>query len=174
MEIWFQDECRVGQQNTITRIWAPKGTRPRAIRQRQFTSTYIFGAVCPSKNKASALILPECNTQTFQLHLDEISSQVDQNKHAVVIIDQARWHLAKALTIPANITLLPLPPYSPELNPMEQVWEFKKQRYLANRAFKDYEDILEACTKAWNSFLRIPGKIQSLCTRAWANLANVG
>lgn len=169
-EIWFQDESRVGQQNTITRTWAEKGTRPRIVRQRQFTSTYIFGAACPAEEKAVAMILPECNSYTFQLHLEEISKSVSPGKQAVLIVDRAAWHTSSKLKIPVNITLLPLPPYSPELNPMEQVWLFLKQRFLANRVFDDYEDILEACCSAWNSFLEMPNKINQLCSRKWAQL----
>ena len=97
------------------------------VRQRQFTSTYIFGAICPSQNKSSAIVLPDCNADAFQLHLNDISNQVTEKKHAVLIVDQARWHLATKLEIPSNITLIKLPPYSPELNPMEQVWLLLKQ-----------------------------------------------
>ncbi|MFM7457547.1 MAG: IS630 family transposase [bacterium] len=169
-EIWFQDESRVGQQNTITRTWAEKVTRPRIVRQRQFTSTYIFGAACPAEEKAVAMILPECNSYTFQLHLEEISKSVSTGKQAVLIVDQAAWHTSSRLKIPANITLLPLPPYSPELNLMEQVWLFLKQRFLANRVFDNYEDILEACCSAWNSFVKMPNKIKQLCSRKWTQL----
>ena len=119
----------MGQQNSITRRWAKKGKRPRAKRQRQFLSTYIFGAVCPQLNKASGIIMPKCNSYAFETHLKYISEQVELGKHAVLIVDQAAWHTSKKLNIPSNITILALPPYSPELNPMEQVWQFLKQKF---------------------------------------------
>ena len=77
------------------------------------------------------------------MHLNDISNQVTEKKHAVLIVDQARWHLATKLEIPSNITLIKLPPYSPELNPMEQVWLLLKQRFLANRVFNGFEQIVD-------------------------------
>lgn len=162
----------MGQQNSITRRWAKKGKRPRAKRQRQFLSTYIFGAVCPQLNKASGIIMPKCNSYAFETHLKYISEQVELGKHAVLIVDQAAWHTFKKLNIPSNITILALPPYSPELNPMEQVWQFLKQKFLANRVFQDYDDIVESCSRAWNSFLNMKNKIKELCSRKWTELRN--
>lgn len=132
IEIWWQDESRVGQQGSLSRVWAAKGTRPRVVRQRQFLNTYIFGACCPDKDKGCALILPECHTGMMQLHLDQISKNVEEDYHAIIMIDRASWHTTEALNIPKNISLLPLPPYSPELNPMEQVWQKIKGDKLSN------------------------------------------
>lgn len=168
IEIWWQDESRVGQQGSMSRVWAAKGTRPRVVRQRQFLSTYIFGACCPAKDKGCALILPECTTGMMQLHLDEISKNVEKKFHAIVIIDRAGWHTTEALIVPSNITLLPLPSYSPELNPMEQVWQKLKHGSLSNRIYKNYDEIVECCATAWNSFVDGEGNIKSLCSRAWA------
>ena len=168
IEIWYQDESRVGQQGSMSRVWAVKGTRPRVVRQRQFLSTYIFGACCPDKDKGCALILPECHTGMMQLHLDEISKQVEEDYHAIIIMDRASWHTTEALNIPKNISLLPLPAYSPELNPMEQVWQKLKGDHLSNTVFKDYDDIVARCSKAWNSFCDEDGNIERLCSRAWA------
>ena len=169
IEIWWQDESRVGQQGSLSRVWAAKGTRPRVVRQRQFLNTYIFGACCPDKDKGCALILPECHTGMMQLHLDEISINVEDGFHAVIIIDRASWHTTEALNIPRNISLLPLPPYSPELNPMEQVWQKIKSDSLTNTTFKNYDDIVEKCAKAWNSFCDVDGNIKQLCSRSWAS-----
>ena len=168
VDIWFQDEARIGQQGTTTRMWAKRGTRPRAIKQLQFTNAYIFGAVCPSQNLSSAIIMPHAMTLSMQKHLEEISKVVPKGRHAVIILDRASWHTTKKLNRPENITLMPLPPYSPELNPIEQVWQFLRDRYLANRCFSGYDDILESCANAWNKFTRIAGIIKSMCTRNWA------
>ena len=167
IEIWWQDESRVGQQGSLSRVWAAKGTRPRVVRQRQFLSTYIFGACCPDKDKGCALILPECHTGMMQLHLDEISKNVEKEFHAIVLMDRASWHTTEALNIPSNLMLFPLPPYSPELNPMEQVWQKIKGDNLTNRVFKNYEEIVESCSKAWNSFCDVDGNIEKLCSRSW-------
>jgi len=168
VDIWFQDEARVGQQGRTTRIWATKGTRPRAFKQLQFTNTYIFGAVCPSKNLSAALIMPYVGTVSMEKHLEEISKKVAPGRYAIVIIDQASWHMTKDLKIPKNISLLPLPPYSPELNPCEQIWQFLRDRYLSNRCFNGYDDIVDACTYAWNQFISLPDKIKTMCSRSWA------
>lgn len=170
IEVWWQDESRVGQQGSLSRVWAAKGTRPRVVRQKQFLSTYIFGACCPEKDKGCALILPECTTGMMQLHLDEISKNVEKKHHAILIMDRAGWHTTEALIIPKNITILPLPSYSPELNPMEQVWQKLKHGSLSNRVFKNYDEIVKSCVVAWNSFCDEEGNIKSLCSRAWAQI----
>ncbi|MCK6650637.1 MAG: IS630 family transposase [Bacteroidia bacterium] len=170
IEIWWQDESRIGQQGSLSRVWATKGTRPRVVRQKQFLSTYIFGAVCPDRDVGCALILPECNAGMMQIHLDEISATVRKGYHAIVLMDRASWHTTETLNIPENISLLPLPPYSPELNPMEQVWQKLKKSYLSNTAFKDYDSIVEACCNAWNVFCDQDGAIKNLCSRSWAQI----
>ena len=119
LEIWFQDEARVGQQGTLTRIWAERGTRPRAPRDTRYIWSYIFGAVCPERAEAAALIMPHADTQAMSAHLAEIAKTVASGAHALLILDGAGWHGSAELEVPDNITLLKLPPYSPELNPME-------------------------------------------------------
>jgi len=89
VEVWFQDEMRVGQKNKLTYRWARKGTRPRAILDQRTQSTYLFGAVCPEHGTGAALVLPFCNTAAMQLHLDEIATKVTAGAHAIVILDQA-------------------------------------------------------------------------------------
>jgi hypothetical protein len=121
--VWFQDEMRVGQKNKLTYRWARKGSRPRAIHDQRTQSTYLFGAVCPERGVGAALVLPTCNTEAMQLHLDEIATKVAPGAHAILILDQAGWHGAKALGVPSNISLLPLPPRSPELNSQENIWQ---------------------------------------------------
>lgn len=92
IEVWWQDESRVGQQGSLSRVWAAKGTRPRVVRQKQFLNTYIFGACCPEKDKGCALILPECCTGMMQLHLNEIEKNIEEGHHAIVLMDRASWH----------------------------------------------------------------------------------
>jgi hypothetical protein len=152
----------------LSRVWASKGTRPRVIRQKQFISTYIFGAVCPQEDKGCALILPAANTGMMQIHLDQISGQIKENCIGLIMMDRASWHTTEALNIPENIRLMPLPAYSPELNPVEQIWQQLRKIKLSNTNFKSYEDIVDACCEAWNCFCDEEGNIQSLCTRSWA------
>lgn len=116
------------------------------------------------------MVLPFANHEGLNEHLREISAHVPQGRHAVVVQDQAGWHHKIDLQIPSNISILHLPPYSPELNPQEQVWQHLKDKYLANRVFQDHNDIVDACCRAWNSFAQMPEFIQSLTTRDWANI----
>ena len=168
VELWFQDEARIGQKNSLTRVWGQTGSRPAAPKDLGFASDYLFGAVCPSQGKAAALIMPVCNTTAMNHHLSEISSQVASDAHAVVILDRAGWHRSHGLVIPANITLLELPPYSPELNPVERIWHYLRSHWLANSVFRSLREIIDACEMAWNRLAADRGLIGSLCAVSWA------
>ena len=123
MDIWPQDETRVGQQGSLTRIWAKRDTRPRKVKQCQFISTYIYGAASHATGESFALILPYANIFAMNKFLEDLSLTIQNNRHIALLTDNAGWHTAKKLIVPSNITLIPLPPYAPELNAMEQVWE---------------------------------------------------
>jgi len=164
-----QDEARIGQKNGITRRWARRGTRPVASKDQRTKSVYLFGAVCPAEGKGAGLVLPWCNTDAMSAHLAEISLHVAPDAHAVVILDQAGWHRSRSLKVPANITLMPLPPKAPELNPVENIWQFLRQNWLSNRIFKGYDDILEHCCRAWNRLIHQPWRIMTIGMRDWTH-----
>ena len=103
IEIWFQDEARIGQKNKITRRWAKRGTRPSAPQDQRTKSACLFGAICPQEGKAAGLVLPLCNTTTMTLHLAEIARHVAPGAHAVLLMDQAGWHMTPKLKVPADI-----------------------------------------------------------------------
>ena len=105
----------------------------------------------------------------MQWHLDEISSQVSPGAHALLILDRAGWHTTGKLEIPTNITLLPLPPKSPELNPVENIWQFMRDNWLSNRIFKSFDEIVAICCEAWNRLIDQPWKIMSIGLRKWAH-----
>ncbi len=113
--------------------------------------------------------MPWCDTRAMIAHLAEIGAMVAPGAHAVVILDQAGWHLAKALLVPDNVTLLPLPPRSPELNPVETVWQYLRDNWLSNRVFGTYDDIVAHCCEAWNLLIDRPWKIMTLGLRDWAH-----
>jgi DDE superfamily endonuclease len=167
LEVWFQDEMRVGQKNKLTYRWARKGSRPRAAHDQRTQSTYLFGAVCPERGAGAALVLPACNTEAMQLHLDEIATKITPGAHAILLLDQAGWHGAKALKVPSNISLLQLPPRAPELNGQENIWQFMRQNWLSNRIFKSFDDIVDHCCYAWNTLIDQPWKIMSIARRDW-------
>ncbi len=169
IEIWFQDEARVGQKNKITRRWAKRGTRPSAPRDQRTRSAYLFGAICPEQAKAAGLVLPWCNTAAMGLHLAEISHAVASDAHAVLLMDQAAWHTTAKLTVPDNISIVRLPSRSPELNPVENIWQFMRKNWLSNRVFKSYNDIVDHCCDAWNNLVDQPWSIMSIGMRDWAH-----
>lgn len=150
VEVWFQDEARIGQQGTLTTRWAERGSRPTAVKQTEYEWAYLFGAVNPLTGASSAMIAPTVNTDYMNAHLQFISQAADGDVHVVLVLDGAGWHVASELKVPPNITLLPLPPYSPELNPIERVWAYLRSHYLSNRVYLDYDDLFAACAQAWN------------------------
>lgn len=169
MEIWWQDEARVGQQGTLTRIWAKRGSRPRAPRDQRYTWAYLFGAICPARGIGAAWVVPKADIWSMNLHLVEISRQVTKGSHAVIILDGAGWHRTGGrLRVPSNISLLHLPAYSPELNPQENVWQYLRQNQLANRGYENYDDIVKACCHAWNSLMDQPERVKSIGNRDYA------
>ena len=163
-----KDEARVGQQGTLTRVWARRGTRPRAPRDRRYAWAYLFGAVCPERAVGAALVLPYADTAATGLHLAEIGRHVAPGAHGVVVLDGAGWHAAGDLAVPGNLTLLPLPRYSPELNPVENVWEYLRQNKLGHRVWPDYDAIVATCCEAWNWLAAAPDRLASITRREWA------
>src|SRR6056297_2958474 len=118
--------ARVGQKNKITRRWAKRGTRPSAPHDQRTISSYIFGAICQALSKGAGLVLPVCNTDAMTLHLAEIARNVAPGAHALVLMDQAGWHMTGALIIPDNISIIALPAKCPALNPVENIWQFMR------------------------------------------------
>lgn len=171
LEIWFQDEARVGQQGTLTYLWAPRGSRPLAVRDNRHDSAYLFGAICPDRAIGAAIIMPAVNSEAMAEHLREISSQVAPGAHAVLVCDGAGWHQpGERLPVPDNISLLKQPGYAPELNPIENVWEYLRANKLSIRVWNSYEEIINACRDAWNFLMRDPTRIQSITQRPWATV----
>jgi transposase len=105
----------------------------------------------------------------MNLHLAEIAVRVAPGIHAVLLADQAGWHLSAKLVVPANITIVPLPPKSPELNPVENIWQFMRENWLSNRVFQSYDDLVDHCCNAWNKLVDQPWHIMSIGLRQWAN-----
>ena len=138
-------------------------------RDQRYAWAYLFGAVCPARGVGAALVLPRADIEAMNLHLAEISARVAPGAHAVLTLDGAGWHRPGGkLKVPDNISLLPLPPYSPELNPVENIWQYLRQNYLANRVFDTYAAIVDACCAAWNALVAQPETITSIASRAWA------
>lgn len=168
IEVWFQDEARVGQKGSIEYVWAPVGSRPPMVRDNRHGSVHIFGAICPARRVGAAIIMPAVNTKTMNEHLKEIAAQVATGAHALLVCDGAGWHQpGERLSVPGNITLMKLPPYAPELNPMENVWDYLRGNKLSRSVWDNDDAILAACVHAWNFIANDPDRIASIGTRSW-------
>ncbi len=152
------------------RQWARRGSRPRQPADQRYDSAYLFGAICPARGTGAGLAMPYADTDAMQFHLDEISRTVARGSHAVLLLDRAGWHTTGHLTIPKNMTLIFLPSRAPELNPVENVWQFLRQTWLSNCVFDTYEAIIEAACDAWNRLMDQPQAITSIGMRTWAHV----
>ena len=161
------DEARVGQKGRLCHRWWLRGRRAPGRCDRRFEWAYIFAAVEPGTGADVALVLPEATTATMNLFLAEFATSLPEDTHAVLVLDRAGWHGAGALVVPANVTLVPLPPYSPELNPVERVWLHLKERFLSHRLLADYDAIADAACNAWNRLCAEVGRLTSLCSYPW-------
>jgi transposase len=159
----FQDEARFGQKGTITRVWARKGSRPRAVRQTGFTSLYVLAAVCAATGAVSALIMPELNTAVVNLFLEQFSRELPAGVHAVLIWDGAGFHTGAELVVPSNVSLIQLPPYSPELNPVENLWHYLRAHHWSNRPYRDYDELQEEAAKSMCNVCQDAETIKTVC-----------
>jgi transposase len=172
IEIWFQDEARFGQKGRVAHRWWLRGERPLGLCDRRFSSAYIFAAVCPATGAEFALVMPEANTMAMNCFLKEFSKRVAPDVHAILVMDQAGWHGAKKLVLPENITPVSLPPYSPELNPVERIWLYLRERFLSHRILDDYDAIVNACCQAWNALAADTERLRSLTSYPWIQCVN--
>ena len=162
IEIWFADEARIGQKNKITRRWAKRGTRPSAPRDQRTASTYIFGAVCPKRGQG-------CGPDPARLQHrgDEPASRGDRRDRRA---RRPRRPPGRSGRLALSTTLRratqhhhhALPPKCPELNPVENVWQFMRDNWLSNRVFKSYDDLVDHCCVAWNKLVDQPWRIMSI------------
>ena len=168
VEIWWQDEARVGQKGSLAYFWAPVGSRPAMVRDDRHSSAYLFGAICPARGVGAAVVTPAANTAAMNAHLAEIGAQVAPGAQAVLPLDRAGWRQrGKRLRVPGNIILLDLPSYSPELNPMENVWAFLRANKLSALIWETYDAIVDACVGAWRFLIGDPERIRSIGSRDW-------
>jgi transposase len=131
------DEARVGQKGRSGRRWWMRGQRPAGRCDGRFQSAYIFAAVEPETGSAFGLVLPHVSTEAMSLFLAQFAATLEPDTHAVVVLDGAGWHIAKDLRVPDTVTLVRLPAYSPELNPVERIWLYLRERFLSERVFPD-------------------------------------
>jgi transposase len=165
IKVYWMDEGRFGQQGTLTRKWAERGSRPTAIKQTKYEWVYCYAAVDPVSGDAAGLLLRHVDTRHMNEFLRVLSEKLKPDEHAVLVMDNAGWHHSGELKMPQNITPLFLPPYSPELNPVERLWAYLKSHFLSNRAHTDYQALLDAGCHAWDALT--PELLQSVCAVPW-------
>jgi transposase len=163
VRVFFEDEARFGQKGTLTRVWAPKGSRPRAVRPIRYTSLYVLVAVCISTGVTSALIMPELNAEVLNLFLEQLSRELPAGVHAVLIWDGAGFHTSGDLEVPSNISLILLPPYSPELNPVENLWHYLRAHHWSNRAYQDYDELESEAARSLCTVCCDREKLKTIC-----------
>ncbi len=168
MEVWFQDEARFGQQGTLSRKWARTGSRPPAVKQTKYDWLYVLGAVCPVTGQTVGMISPHIDTVIVNIFLEQMARQIAPDVHIVLIWDQAGFHTAGRLKVPPNMTVLPLPPYSPELNPVENLWHYLRSHHWSNREYVDWDALDDAACNAWRSTCLDPEIIKSVCRASYA------
>jgi transposase len=163
VRVYFQDEARFGTQGTITRVWARRGSRPRAVRQNGRQWLYVLMAVCTATGTASALIMPELNTAVVNLFLEQFSHGLPTGVHAVLIWDGAGFHTGKDLVVPGNVSLIRLPPYSPELNPVENLWHYLRSHHWSNREYEGYTGLQREAIRSLRAVCQDVEKLKTIC-----------
>jgi transposase len=161
---------RFGQKGRVCHRWFTRGQRPPGLCDQRYTWAHLFAAVQPATGKSVALVLPHVSTKAMQLFLEHFSSTLAPDEHAVMVVDGAGWHIAHDLRIPGNLTVVLLPPYSPELNPVERVWLFLRERHLSHRLLAGYDAIVDALCTAWNALT--PERLLSLTSYPYLNQVN--
>jgi transposase len=161
------DEARVGQKGRACHRWYEKGERPPGLVDQRFASAWLYAAVRPTSGEDVALVFPSVSAGAMTTFLNHFGESLRPGVHALLVLDRAGWHGAKALKVPANITLVPLPSYSPQLNPVERVWEYLRERFLSHRLHPDYDAVVDAACRAWNRLTAETGRLLSLCADPW-------
>jgi transposase len=147
----------------LTRIWAPTGSRPPAVKQTQYDYLYVVGAACPQTGQTVGLLSPHINTHVINVFFEQFAAEIRPGVHVVMLWDQAGFHRSADLKIPPNVTILPLPPYSPELNPIENLWHYLRSHHWSNRAYATYDDLRAAACDAWQATCLDPDLIRNVC-----------
>jgi hypothetical protein len=166
--LFAQDEGRFGRISDVRRAWSPLGTRPQAPRQVIRTYLYVFTAVCPALGRMTSLILPWANTEMMSIFLRQVAEDFS-DYFILMLVDQAGWHISQKLQRPENIRMIKLPPRSPELNPVEHIWEELREKNFANKAFRDLDEVEDNLCQGLNEIAIDPDKLRSMTNFPYLN-----
>jgi transposase len=134
-----------------------------AVRQTEYEYLWVIGAVCPETGHAEGLLSPKLNTEMINVFLSQFAATLPADEHAVMVWDGAGFHRSGQLTVPPNITLIQLPPYSPELNPIENLWHYLKSHFWSNRSYEDYDALQSAAIAAWRTAVLDTDLMKTVC-----------
>lgn len=165
IELWYQDEARVGQKGRLSRRWYQRGMRPRGLRDHRFGSAYIFGATCPERDTGVAIVITRASAKAMNLLLAELALALPPGTHAVLLMDNAGWG-----TSPPNSSFRPPSPWCRcrPIRPSSTPSNGCGYRFFSNVIFQDVAAVIDACCNAWNALLADRGRIRSLCSLPWA------
>lgn len=166
MRLMFQDESRFGRINEPKRCWAPPGVRPDAPYQVVRESTYVYAAVSPHDGTVDSLILPETNAAAMAIFVEEVASR-HPDEFILMVMDSAGWHIAKNLLPPDNMQFIFLPPYSPQLNPAEHLWDEIREKWFLNKAFHDLDSVETLLVNALRSLENDNSRIRNITGFNW-------
>jgi hypothetical protein len=166
IRLMFQDEARFGRINDVRRCWAPQPMRPLCKAMLTHEYTYAYASCEPATGTMDALILPQVNTHCMQIFLNTVA-QRHPNDHIVMVLDGAGWHCGKALTAPPNMRLLPLPPYAPELNPVEHLWDELREKCFHNKVFSSIDALEDDLALGLLAMENTPEVIKSITNWPW-------
>jgi len=162
----FQDEARFGRINDVRRCWAPKPIRPLCKAMLTHEYTYAYAAVDVQRGVLDTLVLPHVNTDCMQIFLDEVAKR-HLDEHIVMVLDGAGWHSSNALRVPTNMSLLPLPPYAPELNPVEHLWDELREKFFHNRVFDSLDALEDHLVISLRATEESTKKVRSIVAWPW-------
>ena len=146
------DEARFGQKGRVCHRWFTRGQRPPGPCDQRCSWTHLLAAVRPATGEGFALVLPEVSTAAMDEFLARFAATLAKDEHAATVLDRAGWHTTEKLAIPSNVTLVWLPPYSPEINPVERVWLYLREKHWSHRLLDASDAIVDALCRAWNAF----------------------
>lgn len=167
-KLMFTDEAGFGRINKPKRCWCKHGIRPSVPCHHIREYTYAYGAVCPIEGTLFSLVLPKCNTDCMNIFLDKLSSEY-KDVHILLVADNAAWHKSKGLIIPENIEIFPLLPYTPELNPIEMIWEELREKFFRNELFRTYSAVVKRLCEGLGSLMDNHKLVKSITGWDWIN-----
>jgi transposase len=173
VELWCEDECRIGLVPIVRRVWAPRGQRPAAPHRIKREWLYVYGFVRPGTGETFWLLLPKANAQWMGLALAEWARAVDPGgrKRLVLVLDRAGWHTSGKLAVPGQVELVPLPASTPELQPVESAWPLVREA-VANEAFAGIEPLMDRLADRCKRFMDYPETIRDVVAHDWAAALN--